>query len=441
LNTHRPHVRRVRTLDIGCGTLKGSKRYGGIGIDLHKGYCDIVADAHHLPFVDDAFSKVYARAVLEHLDKPFLALNEIKRVLSENGVVSISIPVYHNPPIDELLNFILGFPMRSFATVKRLTSMHKYKNVRGLWHKNRIRPEHIARVFLIKKVVKVRPIHELSKGRKGRLLQKLGLPKAYYPHFNLIHVFAETHQGSEVMEYSFIVASLTQDCEMVNDIEQLKSSIYSKDFEIVLATEIGKARCRNIAFKKSVGKFVIFADGDVSIDAKILVWIMEWMKHHPHSILCYPHPSTKGFVSTKVMAISRENFLMLNGFDDSFEEAMDEEWGLRARKAGITQHYLPKEWVVDHGRKRTNPFIDNIRRPFYRGKRTGYHPKLTFIYEDKRNPLRTAFKLIQQSKPIKEHFGILNLRHLVVFLSGLVYGSLDNKFKPIFYPKERKMKS
>lgn len=222
--------------------------------------------------------------------------------------------------------------------------------------------------------------------------------------------------------FSFIVATLTPACEILRDINKLRSSVHAEDFEVILAREVGKARCRNLGFQKSVGRFVIFFDGDISISSKIIIWIMEWVRSHPNEVLCYPHPSTRGFVSSKVLAISRENFLR-EGFDDSFEDAMDEEWGLRSKKAGMPQHYMPREWVIDIGvQRRESSFIEVVRRPFQRGKRRGYHPKLTFVYEDQRNPLRTLYRIIQQGKPVREHFGVFNVRHAIIFLAGLVYG-------------------
>ncbi len=60
-------------LDIGCGHLSTHRRREGIGIDLHRGTCHVVADAHYLPFRTGYFSKIFARNILEHLEDPMLA--------------------------------------------------------------------------------------------------------------------------------------------------------------------------------------------------------------------------------------------------------------------------------------------------------------------------------------------------------------------------------
>ena len=50
---------------------------------------NIVADAQHLPFRDDAFAGVYQRNLLEHLSKPNLHLSEVYRVLQPKGELQL----------------------------------------------------------------------------------------------------------------------------------------------------------------------------------------------------------------------------------------------------------------------------------------------------------------------------------------------------------------
>jgi hypothetical protein len=44
-----------------------------------------LSDSHFLPFVDGVFNMVYSAAVTEHLACPFLAAQEVKRVLKPGG--------------------------------------------------------------------------------------------------------------------------------------------------------------------------------------------------------------------------------------------------------------------------------------------------------------------------------------------------------------------
>ena len=48
-----------------------------------------VADIHELPFPDSSFDAVFTSAVLEHLDNPVDALQEIRRVLKLGGLVGV----------------------------------------------------------------------------------------------------------------------------------------------------------------------------------------------------------------------------------------------------------------------------------------------------------------------------------------------------------------
>jgi predicted SAM-dependent methyltransferase len=72
------------TLEIGCGKHRHPK--ADVAIDILKdSFCDIVCDAHKLPFIDKSFSKVFMFEVLEHVKCSNDVLTEIYRVLKLNG--------------------------------------------------------------------------------------------------------------------------------------------------------------------------------------------------------------------------------------------------------------------------------------------------------------------------------------------------------------------
>lgn len=109
-----PHLKPgMRLLDIGCGP--GSITTGlaravapGLtaGIDQNAGVIDTareraaaeqcdnarfdVADCYALPFEDASFDAVFAHCVLQHLDEPYAALQEARRVLAPGGIIGIS---------------------------------------------------------------------------------------------------------------------------------------------------------------------------------------------------------------------------------------------------------------------------------------------------------------------------------------------------------------
>lgn len=79
-------------LDIGCGD---NKRKGFIGIDIRR-TCgvDIIADAHMLPFRNEAFDHAYSSHLIEHFShrEAHKVVAEWVRVLKKNGIIEIRCP-------------------------------------------------------------------------------------------------------------------------------------------------------------------------------------------------------------------------------------------------------------------------------------------------------------------------------------------------------------
>ena len=81
----------ARLLDLGCGPrdqAAPAEHLGAsyVGIDYSSDRADLLADGHAIPFRDATFDVVLSYAVLEHLYHPFLALQEVARVLRPGGV-------------------------------------------------------------------------------------------------------------------------------------------------------------------------------------------------------------------------------------------------------------------------------------------------------------------------------------------------------------------
>tara|TARA_B110000091_G_C13757876_1_gene450720 strand:- start:813 stop:1496 length:684 start_codon:yes stop_codon:yes gene_type:complete len=63
----------------------------------------VVADAHFLPFKNDAFDYITSYEVLEHVRDPQLVIAEIHRILKSSGTCAISVPMtwgLHYEPYD-----------------------------------------------------------------------------------------------------------------------------------------------------------------------------------------------------------------------------------------------------------------------------------------------------------------------------------------------------
>ena len=77
-------------LDLGCGPCDQaacleSLGFHYVGVDFESKAADFLADAHALPFADKSFDCVFSYAVFEHLHNPFIALQEVARVLKPGG--------------------------------------------------------------------------------------------------------------------------------------------------------------------------------------------------------------------------------------------------------------------------------------------------------------------------------------------------------------------
>ncbi len=135
-------------LDDGCGTghlaefLPLEKI---IGLDISEGMLKyarkripqvIKSDAQNLPFQDETFDCVFARALLHHLPEPEKAVAEIKRVLKKGGRVIFC---------DTLCSFLSALPRKIFKKTEHFSEEHK--NLREKEIINMIKPH-----LIIKKI-------------------------------------------------------------------------------------------------------------------------------------------------------------------------------------------------------------------------------------------------------------------------------------------------
>lgn len=86
----------LRILDVGCGTKPyypffNHKEPMYIGVDLTPtSETDILCQAEYLPFTSKFFDIVLCTQALEHIGNPQLAIQEMHRVLKENGLLILS---------------------------------------------------------------------------------------------------------------------------------------------------------------------------------------------------------------------------------------------------------------------------------------------------------------------------------------------------------------
>jgi len=92
----RPDRRPLRIADIGCGNHKQVEE--GIGVDrLFCGPVEVIADLEEgLPFADCSLDHIFAVHVLEHVVNLVPLMNDIHRVLREDGVLHVMAPYWRH---------------------------------------------------------------------------------------------------------------------------------------------------------------------------------------------------------------------------------------------------------------------------------------------------------------------------------------------------------
>ena len=118
-------------LDLGGGKgglrfLLEQKGWRYVNVDLRpsrNGFA-VCADAHRLPFRDGVFGLIVAKDALEHFENPWLAMEEIRRVLADGDMLVIWVPFmwpfhgddfYRYTPL-AFERFLKGFTIVRFDT-------------------------------------------------------------------------------------------------------------------------------------------------------------------------------------------------------------------------------------------------------------------------------------------------------------------------------------
>lgn len=107
-----PHL---RILEIGCGDGFQSsllRKYGNyvVSTDLTTERTlnlDIICDAEYLPFKNSSFDIVYSSNVLEHIRDRDKGLSEMKRALSDDGLIIIMVPT----SVWKVLSLLVYYPV------------------------------------------------------------------------------------------------------------------------------------------------------------------------------------------------------------------------------------------------------------------------------------------------------------------------------------------
>ena len=98
----------LKILNVGCGPGRSSEYLSKFGkvtsIEYDKFCCEFASEKTgleiingsitELPFSDNSFDLVCAFDVIEHVEDDLLAVNEMKRVVKDEGIIFITVPAY-----------------------------------------------------------------------------------------------------------------------------------------------------------------------------------------------------------------------------------------------------------------------------------------------------------------------------------------------------------
>ena len=157
----------MQSLNVGCG----SDLWGDVRVDSSCSFITmqfkptVLADAEYLPFKDGSFETVKASHVLEHLNNPFKAINEVLRVARKKALLSF-------PTEWDVLPFFVVLDFLSWKWAYRTR-----KNRLHLWI---IRPEAVTKYLANKgwestcrKIHTYSIFHFLEGGRKSKYFRWL----------------------------------------------------------------------------------------------------------------------------------------------------------------------------------------------------------------------------------------------------------------------------
>ena len=108
LRENKQDISSIRILNIGCGPGRSSEylsKFGTvISIEYDKFCCEFASQKTgleiingsitELPFSEKSFDLVCAFDVIEHVEDDLLAVNEMKRVVKDEGIIFITVPAY-----------------------------------------------------------------------------------------------------------------------------------------------------------------------------------------------------------------------------------------------------------------------------------------------------------------------------------------------------------
>ncbi len=157
-----PYISGKRVLDLGCGSGVYLEKFGNnsIGVDASivnlrrlrsKELPGLRADiCRRLPFQEGSFDVVFCSHILEHVSSPFDLLKECRRVLKNDGIIIVTVPIekslarlilrdhYYRGHPTHLYSFSMDgmkqlLSLSGFKFCARFVDLPGVRKIHGLW--------------------------------------------------------------------------------------------------------------------------------------------------------------------------------------------------------------------------------------------------------------------------------------------------------------------
>jgi len=200
--------------------------------------------------------------------------------------------------------------------------------------------------------------------------------------------------------------------------------------QVILSRSKGRSKGRNDGALKCKSDFILFVDDDASFSEETYrKYILEILRENPDTVVSYE----SAILCTRVMAISRNIFFRLGGFDETFVTAEDYDFGYRVLENGYHISYIPKDLV--HHRDHPKPTWSMRILMSYKNRiRLMMRYKKIILWDNKlKNNINAPFGLLNCLKTFIDapKRGLLIPARIIISILGFYYYLFLDKLRLI----------
>ncbi|GAH69324.1 unnamed protein product, partial [marine sediment metagenome] len=197
-------------------------------------------------------------------------------------------------------------------------------------------------------------------------------------------------------------------------------------YEIILSHSIGRSAGRNDGALKAHYRFLLFIDDDADFtEDTFMEYVSRPLYKNPLSVICMESI----VCSSRVLALSKDLFFRLKGFDETFNFAEDMDFGYRVLEAGYKISYIPIRLIIHKEHSRPSRF-ENALRSYVNAVRFLVRYKKIILYDRniKENILvdSSMLNILKMCIDAPRRGLLLPCRILITVFGLLFYSLFDN---------------